>query len=178
MKIADVLANYPDDYNIKIGSADGNGYFYCGTVADWNENCDAYSVAMKAHVLERYNNAFNSCQKSIKLFCENTIKASKDHKTITEDYILSVENYFERIGKMVTTKNNAKKRMDLYVPIGDREVVEYFEADLAVEFPECLIILIKGSESGKFWDNTEVTDCHLGFNQAAEKALAAIGADD
>ena len=55
MKIEDVIKDYPEDYNLKIGAHDGNGYFYCGTVSDWRQNCDEYSEILKQFIRSRYN---------------------------------------------------------------------------------------------------------------------------
>ena len=93
----------------------------------------------------------------------------------SDEYTMALENRIVNISQAIKSKNNSKNRLANYIPVKDRVVMDYFDADLAVEYPECLVILIKGTESGKFWDNTEATDTHIGINTAAEGALMGMG---
>ena len=179
MKIADVLKRYPEDYRIKIGSQDGNGYFYCGNVADWNKNCDHYSEKLYKHIQEKCVKARNNSTSMIRNFCEEVLQVSKDGKTVPDSFVSVIDNYILKIAQVINTKNNSKKRFESFKPIKDRDVIDYFEADLAVEYPECLVILVEGSESGKFWDATEVKDEPLGINAFVENmASNAEAAND
>ena len=171
MKIEDVIKDYPEDYNLKIGAHDGNGYFYCGTVSDWRQNCDEYSEILKQFIRSRYNKSRENCATMIRNLCKDILS---DNNT-SDEYTMALENRIVNISQAIKSKNNSKNRLANYIPVKDRVVMDYFDADLAVEYPECLVILIKGTESGKFWDNTEATDTHIGINTAAEGALMGMG---
>ncbi len=171
MKIEDIIEKFPEHYNLKIGANNGNGYFYCGTISDWVQNCDEYSEKLKEVALRRCNRSRNTCNNAIR----NLLRDIKEYyeltgKSLPDDYIDSLDIYILNIAKMVNTKNNSKNRFNNYIPVKEREVINYFEADLAVEYPECLVILVKGTESGKFWDITEGGDNHVGINIAADNS--------
>ena len=174
MKIKEILKDYPEDYNLKIGAKDGNGYFYCGTVGDWLQNGDSYSDTLKENIRTKLIKYKNTCESLILNFCKDILKDSESGHITTGNYSETLEAQILNISRGINTKNNAKKRLNSYVRINDREVVETFEADLAVEYPECLTILVKGTESGKYWCTEEHDGGHIGINTAAENALMGM----
>ena len=175
MIISDIIKDYPEDYNLKIGAHDGNGYFYCGTIADWKQHGGEYSESLKDLVRSRYLKSKDNCKTLIMNLCKDVVRSSEDGKMEVDDYTESLENRLVNISKAINSRNNSKKRLDNYISVNNRVVMEHFEADLAIEYPECLVILVKGTESGKFWDCDEDTGCHLGINSAAEGALMGMG---
>lgn len=177
MKIEAVLEGYPDYCHIKIGSSNGNGYFYYGTIGDWRKNGNDYSDELKDHMYSRYLKSLKNSNDTIQSFCRNII-AKSENGVVPEKYISTIENYFGRISKMVNAKNNTKKWYDNFVPVSDREVVEFFDADMAIEDEDCMILIVEGNESGKFWDGNEAHGkCGVGINAAAEGALMGMEID-
>ena len=174
MIIEDIIKDYPDDYALKIGAKDGNGYFYFGTVSDWRENQKEYSDILKANHIVRRDKARETCEEAIQEFCFDVAK-HYHNGSISKVYMKSIEGAFSRISKLVNTKTNAERRVDIFIPLNERIVVEYWEADIAVD-EDCLVILVKGTEAGKFWDGSEMEGTHIGLNRAAEDAMLGMGA--
>ena len=173
MTIEDIIQEYSDDHALKIGAKDGNGYFYFGTVGDWRENCAEYSNIIKANHMARLDKARETCEYAIQVFCSDVIKHSQRGK-VSKPYIKSIEGAFAKIAKIVNTQTNAEKKVDNYIPLNNRVVVDYWEADMAIDL-DCLVILVKGTEAGKFWNGSEMDGAHIGLNRAAEEAMLGMG---
>ena len=169
MKIIEALEKYSKNQALKVGSKEGNGYFYCGDVGDFIENLNAYSDIMHDHFVERYENAKENSETVISRFCSEVFQVV-NKGMFTSDYISSIKPIFGRIGKVVNTEANAKNLADRYIPLIDRSVVDSYYADNVVDF-DCLILIVDGFESGKFWCMEEAGDFHIGLNSKAEDVL-------
>lgn len=167
MKASEALKDVPFETNLKVGCKLGNGYFYCGTVGDFLDHIKEYSDILFDHAKERYNKSKDISDKAITLFCSDIFAKMKDD-AFTDKYLESIEPCFERISRYINTTKNAKKRIDSFKPLKDREVIDVFRADRASENAECLVLIVSGSERGKFWTLDEAKDEKIAFNNPAE----------
>lgn len=166
MKIKDVLLEHSPHMKLKVGCKNGTGYWYVGTVKDFNYNLDIYTGELRAYAKRQVERS----KKALAVALKNpptpaTYARSKlnklDFSLSAEDYMREVNFYFE---DLITKRKTLAKREQneaLFCGLRKREVIDYFEADTAVELDPCLVVLIEGREPGGFWttDESKVLPC-------------------
>ncbi|MDO4527972.1 MAG: hypothetical protein Q4C03_04235 [bacterium] len=135
------------DRDIKIGTADGAGFFYCGKPLDEDGirkmDCVLQMKARKSieYSLDKFRTVINTLQ-SVDLYSNN------------RDVIKNLEfikKTFSFIGSRQKTVLNAVKKYEEQIPFGSRKIVNVY--------PSCegddLIIIIEGGELGGYWTRRE-----------------------
>lgn len=162
MKIEELLKDYPDDYDLKVGAKNGAGYFYCGTVGDFKANIDKISDVIRNHLEQKYKNHSRTVEYDINNFISTA--QAYDYVDIS-DRISAFEPMILQIAKHINTKRNANERLRKFVPIKERDVADSFISMLE---DNCLAVTIDGTESGKFWGGFEADGSLVGISAVAE----------
>lgn len=155
MTLERLLKKYDGDLMLKIGSADGNCFFYCGTVRDLLEHIDEYSNDIYEYAEKKLRSEESRCGFYINEFVR---------KIQNNVHVSNVETNIKELYHIIESKDYAKKKLEYFVPLRNRGVIDYHLTDKAVEPEDCLVIIIRGSECGKFWTTKDVKSRSLDFN--------------
>lgn len=168
MKLRKVLSEMKESQKIKVGCVDGNGYFYCGTVDDLESNMLNYTDTVRKHFERKMqrakdNRLFHQENKwSVISYVRTEINAPSP-KPSMDGYMRYLEKYFKRLDTLLESERRAKQAFIELKPLSNWEVDESFPADMAIE-GDCMIIMVEGRESGRFWMTEEAKGCQLAFD--------------
>lgn len=132
MTLLTLLASLAEGQIIKVGTSTGNNYFYIGTAGDLMSNMDKYVSAMQKNTELRVYRA----QKRL----EACLSEYKDKELDEEG-----RAYIDRENRLIS-------RLANLTPLSDREVREHKES---ISDRDCIRIIIKGNESGRFWSTED-----------------------
>ena len=141
MLLGEFLKQYDVDHLIKLGSVDGSGFFYCGTTDDILAHLAAYDCLLygrEVHLIRRCIERINQM--------EAAGPQSEDPNSV-ETWEHEVQRRKERLAWL---RNNHEH----YIHLGDREVVEFYDATGYDE--GSVIVIISGYENGAYWTLDEV----------------------
>lgn len=129
------------DLQLKVGAKNGNGFFYCGTVADFKKNMDEYSEKCRDFVIQVLRNA------QVRM-----IQAKHDAQTHPE----KVDKKFEaELARLERSFEKARNAVTFFIPLDQRCVHDLFVADSVADEPDLLIMIVEGSERGAYWTMEE-----------------------
>ena len=164
MNVLEALKQY-DGYRLKVGCADGNSYWYVGTVADFKKEINAYNAELLNYSQEMLDTAkrkFNAVLKRsvtpndyIRDELAHQTVVPEDWKVTLEGYYAYLQSYFYEVAAKRSTVSQRQQRLLRYIPLRKREVVKCFVADTVVEPTSCVVITIEGKEPGAFWSTDE-----------------------
>lgn len=167
--LLDIVNEMKDKQLIEIGSENGSGFFYIGTVEDLKKNIDEYDKMVKDYANTRIENANSRLTSSI----NNPPTISEYMETIATAYRqgkdpdLSYEGYEKYLKKyfssLVSKKKTLDDRFDYYEqlkPLFERKVVD--ERRSIVD-KGAVNVIVEGDEKGRFWDKSEVKSSPLMF---------------
>lgn len=137
MVITEVLAAYPEDQRLKVGSL--NGFFYVGYVGDFLERHQEISGRIYSFINMRRN--------ATKRQYEVLLKHSPLRKW--------------DIAARKVSYTYAEERLKNFVPVGKREVENIYKAENDWD-GDCLIVIVTGEEMGKFWTWSEAEPGSVG----------------
>lgn len=155
MKILNALEPYDYKKPLKVGSSDGSGFFYCGTVGNFVEDMEDHSDLLRKHALasvQAANRRLNqrlSNPPTIDRFCREELRSDKPNLTF-ENYRFYVDHYFAAIKGFKSAADTQEEHYEAFKPLSKREVVEIREASDAAD-PGVTILIIDGYELGKYW---------------------------
>lgn len=160
IKVSRFLKTLPKDQVIKVGTKEGNGWWYVGTVKDFSDHLDVYDQ-MLMDTAEKYlkigTNAYNS--KISKGTPEYYIRAFSDTDHWKD--IMNVDHYTKWLDswfKSIIRKKSALIKLESYCKnyrhLASREVVDWSKADEAIE-ENCIRIIISGIERGVYWATSD-----------------------
>ncbi|MBR5279961.1 MAG: hypothetical protein IKU26_03210 [Clostridia bacterium] len=164
MKILEAIAKYPAEQKLKIGAADGTGWWYVGTVGDvrmWNEaldeKCHKYAMDIQKNAVKSLNARLKN-QPTPEAFARAQIKKAEDTGEYLdlsrEAYQAALEKYFADVRKAISYLKTASQRLKEYVKLQDKPVVDCAMCDPAADF-DTLRVITEGYENGAFWTTDE-----------------------
>ena len=174
MTITTLLNTYDGSMNLKVGAADGSGFFYIGTVADFAENICDYDAATKS-------NSIRLVKKSKKVLRDTLANAptlgsyakqqlKTEEKIMTFDGFRAVaEKFFYDVNVKQKTLEIRSERLESYIPLADRNVRDYAMCDTAVE-KNCLRVILDGYERGAYWVTADGKLPSVRFDDETEEA--------
>lgn len=161
MKAVDALKILPTK-NVKIGAKGGMAFFYCGNANKFKEidavgKFDEYLIGLleervnsgKERILT-YIKSYPTPEKYLLSCLNNEIDFSFD------SYISELKEFF-RLAEV--KKKNIEISMDRIasrVPFDERVVLDAY---MSIDEEDCMILLIDGVESGKYWT---IDECSAG----------------
>ena len=139
MTLFDLFDMYIHDTAIKLGSKDGSGFFYCGTIRDLMNKCGTYDEILynrEAHLIKR-------CQERIRQMENGPVPEHMDK----DQFDAELERRRARLAWLQESHKN-------YIHLADREVIQDYDA---TGFDEgAIIVIIEGYENGAYWTLDEV----------------------
>lgn len=180
MTIEEILDNLKDDTTVYIGTMDGSGYFWIGSVEKAKESFEAMDKILSnlgkrdiANYEERLTSLEHSKPK------KNWMKMKNSFGIMQLTEVDETEGHFNTRMKSYTKNLNKAKeklaRLKSYeknlTDICHREVIEHGEKIEVSDFqygPKYMI-LVEGFESGRWWFKSEFEKRHI---QTREEALA------
>ena len=165
MNVLEALNGY-DECRLKVGCADGNSYWYIGTVADFKKEINTYNDALTRY----YQSLLDTAKKKLETALNRSVTPADyikeemanqtvnpvDWKVALEGYYTYLWNYFHEISIKRNTVIQRQQRLFRLVPLKKREVKKCFVADDTVEPIKCVVVVLEGSEPGAFWSTDEV----------------------
>lgn len=131
MKLIDLLTSLDEGTQIKIGTTDGNSFFYADVIHDGTIDI------IKAIGKPSYGKMMKNIEK-----CEKVIKRLENSANKCDCRTLTVNR--EKLSRLLAFK-------DRYTDILHREIVDSFIADTCVEPIRTLVVIIDGWEIGQYW---------------------------
>ena len=177
--LKDKLTYYPRDSRLKVGAADGSGFFYIGTVGDFLDNIDKYSERTLKALNISAENTLNSFIAMSRCFPapdeyfkwgeETPLGTILDDIKRTESrfdwhgsnnsamqYFKNLSLYIKKTSEHRRRAQTAEARVKQFVPFASRDVEDIFIASSVVEPEETLVFMIEGFEFGDYWSSDEV----------------------
>lgn len=163
MKILEAIKNYPGEQKLKIGAANGTGWWYVGTVGDvrmniqaLNEKCHKYAMDVQKNAVRSLNNRLKN-QPTPEAFARAQIKKADARGWLDlsrEAYQAALERYFADVYKTVLHLKTVSQQLKEYVDLQQREIVDFSMSDPAADF-DTLRVVTDGFEEGGFWTTDE-----------------------
>lgn len=171
-RLVKILQKLPNKTYIKMGSIDGNGFWYVGTRDEFLKSHEAFSKKMREYCEDRLDRARNVLFRLAKqapswsqfLIDEFALadKQRREPSALTyDDYLNAVKAYEAKLKRSAERAKDLKMYLDSFVDLKSREVIETREAITE----NALIILIVGNEEGAFWTISEAEKSTLKFNR-------------
>ena len=177
--LKDKLAYYPGNARLKVGAANGSGFFYIGTVKDFLDNIDKYSERTLKALNISAENTLNSFIAMSRCFPapdeyfkwgeETPLGTILDDIKRTESrfdwhgsnnsamqYFKNLSLYIKKTSEHRRRAQTAEARVKQFVPFASRDVEDIFIASSVVEPEETLVFMIEGFEFGDYWSSDEV----------------------
>lgn len=144
--------------NIKIGTTNGGGFFFCGQTSDFVNNLEDIERTRRT----RLKNARKAAEMSVGAMC-------KSPKAEVSDYLMELLNTTESIEHITPTyegyvnfvqkrlhavqkksRNVTKKRLqaEAYEVLEKKTVVQAY---LSITEPDTTVLLVDGDETGWYW---------------------------
>ena len=166
---------------VKVGAEDGNGYFYCGTAEHLLAHLDEYSAEMEAY----FRNLRDTAQEELedlknrppkeptdwralkrqsagKVIAEIIERAHEGEQTgqdrLILKYLAEVGRYTTKMQQVHEKLARAQKLAEDFVPLGDRQISEQFQANPVAEPLPVTVLKVRGVEGGKYWTVDEAKD--------------------
>ena len=128
---------------MKLGSLDGSGFYYCGTVGDILSRMETYNRILygrEVHLISRCIERINQMEAAGPMSVDPNIVGQWRHE---------VERRKNRLEWL--WHNHAH-----YISLADREVVEHYDATGYDE--GAVIVILEGYENGAYWTLDEVKE--------------------
>ncbi len=162
MNIRRALDGKPSSKKLKVGTRDGCAFFYCGTVGDFRQRLTEYSDLCAANaeaVLQDAQRRQEVCFRNpptIERFIRTEVKSDTPNFSLA-NYTKFLEAYFRKCERVTGGVENAQRKLDGFVPLGKREVIEVREADHVAD-PDVTVMIITGYEYGAYWMTSEADE--------------------
>ena len=170
-KLVEILNATKHKY-VKIGAGTGNGFFYVGSVDNFQKNLNRITKACKKaaqHEIDQKKARFEKlCAEypTIEDFAKEYGLSDKKDELTAENYISLLDRHFARIRKASESWALSQDNFSKFKPMTRREVIRY---DDSFVDEDCLIVIVEGYELGKYWMTSEAsTDMEVGFSTDME----------
>ena len=165
--------------NVKIGTEDGSGFFYCGPLGDFLAELDSWDQWLLEYLRKAQTLSEKQLKAAVTQLPDPSGYAGKMIRERMQPFCLTLQGYlnilqdgFERVNrckkKLDTANLNLRTRKDLR----KRRIKEIREADKIVD-TDATIVIIEGMEPGGYWTIKEFEE---GIN--GEENEGALGKDD
>ena len=161
MLLKDLKEKNPDQI-IKIGSVDGTGFWYCGTVRYFLDNISSINKTVKEYSAAQLASAQKAFESLLESYPTPADYAKLELKKEAEERKMSVEGYNKLLSRWFSAVISAdariktwEQRFENYVALSKREVKDSDMADPVVD-EGVLWILVDGFEAGRYWTTDEV----------------------
>ena len=138
MKINEVIQEMDNETILNIGS--GSGWFFIGKKEDYEKNIEKISRSYLNNAKER--------EKKYREKIREANEALADSKLTFDE----LEKVAKKIRRYLPGLKKVEKYIDEFIPIKDRDVESVYDK---IKKEDGICIVVKGSESGKFWDREE-----------------------
>lgn len=138
MKINEVIQEMDNETILSIGS--GSGWFFVGKKEDYEKNIEKISRSY-----------LNDAKEKEKKYRERIREANEvlaDSKLTFDE----LEKMVKKIRRYLPALKQVEKYIDEFKPIKDRDVESVYDK---IKKEDGICIVVKGAESGKFWDKEE-----------------------
>ena len=155
------------DRNVKIGFYNGSGYLYCGESSAILENPDIIDAETRKQNEERLKKAMSNVKTALKnsrtspdAYIDHLLR--KEGGNIEElapnldGYLEYLEKKFKHICALCMNVRANRERMESYMPILDRRVMEAYPTIASWEPPGTLCLLVEGTGECDLWSTDEV----------------------
>lgn len=155
--LKEVIEQTDGNYNVKVGTKDGAGFVYCGSIMELREGMGALENRIAAKYRTRVKNAKAHLNQTfvdtptLGKYCKKQYKETGEFGTL-EGYYASLPEYFEKLEKAKASLERAETALEKHIPFGDREIAEVYKS---IDEPNTAIILVQGSETGDAWTTDE-----------------------
>ena len=150
--LAEVLPRI-EETNIKLGTADGGAFFYCGPVKDMSDILKTMNVKAKHEHEERIvNNEANleNAMDKVPNASDYIKKAYKSSKGKSAGDILGYINYIDKEIQKVQARIDKLQKMkkEKFVKLEDRVITD---SRTSIDEADTKILIIEGREIGRYW---------------------------
>ena len=159
--ISKYIKTLPDEQMIKVGSKNGCGWWYVGTVVDFIKMMDEISLELNKSLKATEKASVRNLETKLRnwpspeRYARFQLRKNDFEESLTYNaYNAWLSNWFTAIAKQKKAVIKAKGNIKNFVELSKREVIETSKADEAIE-EDCLRILIEGVEDGAFWSTDE-----------------------
>ena len=155
MTLQGCLKTYPPETKLKIGAADGSGWFYCGTVEDYMDNYGRYDREAREYAYDKKQRALAARDILIKAgltpqaYIKHALQYGLDFDL--DGYLAALAEWFRDVQTKVRSFETAKDYSDHFKALHMRPVVSVEKA----EEPDCIRVLVIGTEYGAFWETED-----------------------
>ena len=157
---------------IKVGAKYGNNYFYCGTVGDLEKNLEKLSEEKHKEFVAARERTKGELEASVRNFPKirsrvlignipltkwiESVKACAleydEYRTkATLDFLMDCGKWAEKVRDGRNALNNSEKRLEGFMPLGSRGVMDAFFSSPVADDACPLVLIISGYEAGKYW---------------------------
>lgn len=173
MDLDDALKEIKDKKTpLKVGAKYGTAFFYCGTVGDFEKHIDEisdkeYKKICKAYehtkselegVVRRFpriRNRIPDYKLSLTAWIEAAKGYAKDfdeyYTNGTLDFLCDCGKWAQKVKDNRYTLENAEKKVQGFMPLRTRGVMEAFYTAPAADSACPLVLIISGYEIGDYW---------------------------
>ena len=184
MKLSKFLKTLPKNQIIKVGTKEGNGWWYVGTAKDLADNIDIYD-SMMMETAEKYlkcgKSAFNSkISKGTPEYYIRAVANGENWKNLMDiaHYNDWLSNWFKSMARKKSKLDKLEEYYKSYQHLHAREVVDSSKADDAIE-EDCIRIVIAGIERGVYWATSDAKELpSVGFDACSDEKLSEEEADE
>lgn len=158
MTLQALLKTKDPELKIKIGAADGTGWFYCGTVEDYLDNYGRYDLEVLEYTFDRKKKAQEARDSLIRAGF-NPVKYVKrelqfNRLSFTLDgYMASLAEWLHTVEIKSKTYAAACDAYDNYRSLHTRPVMSAENA----EETNCIRVIVPGTEHGGYWETQDGT---------------------
>jgi len=163
------IKTLPDDQMIKVGSKNGCGWWYVGTVKDFIKKMDDISLELNKALKAIKKTSERNLETKLRnwptpeRYARFQLRKNDFEKALTYNaYNAWLSNWFTSVAKQKKSIIKAKENVKFFVDLYKREIIETSKADEVIE-EDCIRILVEGVEDGMFWSTDEA------------KSLPAVG---
>lgn len=173
LNLSDALEAIEDKpLSLKVGGKYGTGYFYCGTVGDFEMRIDELSDEKHKEFFTARDRTKNELEASVRnspriksrVLCGDIpmaewIESAKalalefdEYRTkATLDFLMDCGKWADKVRDGRNALNNAQKRLDGFMPLRTRGVMDAFFSSPVADDACPLVLIISGYESGCYW---------------------------
>lgn len=148
--------------NVKIGTKDGGGFFFCGDKRKFMEKIEDIDIERRA----RLQHACNKAESTALAMCKaphagvedylaallKNAKSVEDINPTYDGYIAFVKRRIDEAKRKAEFAAKKKRQQEEYQPLEERIVIEAYPS---VSEKDTTILLVKGGEVGWYWTTDE-----------------------
>ena len=162
MNILEALKDHDDGMKVKIGSEDGDSFWYVGKVKDVKDGADIINAAMRQHAYTALKKAEKNLREYLYSFPTPRSYAKRelekqDPMPTPKGYEEALQEYFVWAVKKQETVRRRQADYNGFKGLLEREVISCEECDPVAD-DNCILVIIEGRERGAVWTTDEVKE--------------------